>query len=64
MLEREAKREKTLETLAREKRLKAQQKPPRKVIQESVDEILKNAEKEFAAAIETEKVEKWWRLSV
>jgi dynein intermediate chain 2 len=51
MLEREAKREKTLETTAREKRLKAQQKPPRKVIVDPIEKILKTAEDEFNAAI-------------
>lgn len=53
MLEREAKREKTLETVAREKRLKAQQKPPKRIIVDSVEQILKTAEEEFNSALAT-----------
>ena len=54
MLEREAKREKNLETSAREKRLKAQQKRPAsgittdtEKVSDHVDELLKQAEIDF-----------------
>ncbi|KAJ3031120.1 Dynein intermediate chain 2, axonemal, partial [Rhizophlyctis rosea] len=51
MLEREAKREKTLEASAREKRLKAAQKRPgsaaMRVQGDALDEMLKQAEEEF-----------------
>ncbi|KAJ3416059.1 Dynein intermediate chain 2, axonemal [Chytridiales sp. JEL 0842] len=55
MLEREAKREKTLEASAREKRIKAAQKRPGsgngKLSAEMLDELLKGAEDEFFGAV-------------
>ncbi|KAJ3116690.1 Dynein intermediate chain 2, axonemal [Phlyctochytrium bullatum] len=55
MLEREAKREKTLESSAREKRIKAAQKRPNssnlKPTGSALDEIIKTAEEEFFATI-------------
>ena len=56
MLEREAKREKTLEGIAREKRLKAAQKRPQsgatKLNGSALEEILKSAQEEFFSAID------------
>ena len=56
MLEREAKREKTLEGIAREKRLKAAQKRPQsgaaKLATEAMDEIFTSTEEEFFKAID------------
>ena len=56
MLEREAKREKTLESSAREKRLKAAQKRPNsgamKPTGSAYDELLKLAEEEFYGYID------------
>jgi dynein intermediate chain 2 len=56
MLEREAKREKTLEGLAREKRLKAQQKRPAsggyKLTDEALSEVLSSAREDFLNAID------------
>jgi dynein intermediate chain 2 len=57
MLEREAKREKTLEGIAREKRLKAAQKRPQSgaaklATTEAMDEILTSTEEEFFKAID------------
>ena len=56
MLEREAKREKTLEGLAREKRLKAAQKRPQsganRLADETLDELLATAREDFFNAID------------
>ncbi len=58
-MEREAKREKTLETAAREKRLKAQQKKPGSanpgeyMRAQAMQEAVEQAEKDFFAAIES-----------
>lgn len=54
MLEREAKREKLLESAAREKRLKAQQKKPastKDLAVPSMEELLKKAEEEFSKSL-------------
>ena len=54
MLEREAKREKLLESAAREKRLKAQQKKAgstKELSGPSVDEFVRKAEEEFLKAL-------------
>ena len=54
MLEREAKREKTLEASAREKRLKASQKRPNSSLKpsgEALEELLKTSEEEFYAFV-------------
>ena len=55
MLEREAKREKTLEASAREKRLKAAQKRPNssalKPAGNALEELIKTSEEEFYATI-------------
>lgn len=59
MLEREAKREKTLESSAREKRLKAQQKRPNssalKPAGNVLAELLQTSEEEFFASIKDDK---------
>lgn len=64
MLEREGKREKTLEGYAREKRLKAQQKapPPPKGIEEAAQAALQSAEEDFFRIIKEDdkKAKKWW----
>ncbi len=57
MLEREAKREKTLESIAREKRLKAAQKRPnsgaaKQQLSNPNDEVIKTAQDEPFAAID------------
>jgi len=55
MLEREAKREKTLESAMREKRLKAAQKRPNSAITPSgtaLEELLKQADDEFFEQID------------
>lgn len=55
MLERELKREKTMEAAAREKRIKATQKRPNSAIKPTgvaLDELLSFAEEDFFSAID------------
>jgi dynein intermediate chain 2 len=56
MLEREAKREKTLEGIAREKRLKAAQKRPNsgavKLTGTALEEVITSTEEEFFKALD------------
>jgi dynein intermediate chain 2 len=59
MVERESKREKTLESIARERRIKAQQKRPnsgvKNVNENSAIEVIKSAELEFFKTIQSQK---------
>ncbi len=60
MLEREAKREKTLESVAREKRLKAQQRKPNSAVarganEAAMEEAVRQAEEDFFHIIQDHK---------